>query len=39
MSRQRAESILRGLDKDEEELRRSVRQRLKGVKPRSGRRW
>jgi len=39
MSRQRAESILRGLDKDEEELRRSVRQRLKGAKPRSGKRW
>ena len=39
MSRQRAEQILRGLDKDEEELRRSVRQRLQGAKPRSGKRW
>ncbi len=39
MERQRAEEILRALDKDEEELRRSVQKRLKGERPRSGRRW
>ncbi|HPF35961.1 MAG TPA: VWA domain-containing protein [Candidatus Krumholzibacteria bacterium] len=39
MSKERAESILKGMDREEEELKRSLKQRLKGAKPRSGRRW
>ena len=31
--------ILNALDRDEEELKRSVQQRLKGGKPKSGKRW
>jgi len=39
LSRERALSILKGLDRDEEELRRSVQQRLQGEGNRSGKRW
>ncbi len=39
MSRARALEILRGLDRDEEELRRSVQRRLRGGGSTGGRRW
>jgi Ca-activated chloride channel family protein len=39
MSRQRAEEILKSLDRDEEELKRSIPKRLQGTQPRSGRKW
>ncbi len=39
MSRQRAEEILKSLDRDEEELKRSIPKRLQGTRPRSGRKW
>ncbi|MFH1842261.1 MAG: VWA domain-containing protein, partial [bacterium] len=39
MSRERALSILRALDRDEEELKRSVEKRLRGGKSKSGKQW
>ncbi|MBC8422887.1 VWA domain-containing protein [bacterium] len=39
ISRERALSILKGLDRDEEELRRSLQKRLKGQEAASGKRW
>ena len=39
LSRERALSILKGLDRDEEELRRAVQKRLQGDGNRSGKRW
>jgi len=39
MSKERALSILRALDRDEEELKRSVEKRLRGGKTKSGKRW
>ena len=39
ISRERALSILKGLDRDEEELRRSQQKRLKGQEAASGKRW
>ncbi|MBK6898278.1 MAG: VWA domain-containing protein [bacterium] len=39
LSRERALSILKGLDRDEEELRRAVQKRLQGEGNRSGKRW
>ncbi len=39
LSRERALTILKGLDRDEEELRRAVQKRLQGDGNRSGKRW
>jgi len=39
MSTERALAILRALDRDEEELKRSVEKRLKGGRAKSGKRW
>jgi len=39
LSREQAEKILKALDRDEQELKRSVQKRLKGGKPKSGKRW
>lgn len=39
LTREQAMQILKALDRDEEELRRSVQQRIKGGKPKSGKRW
>ncbi|MGD9547061.1 MAG: VWA domain-containing protein [Candidatus Krumholzibacteriia bacterium] len=39
LTKDQAMQILNALDRDEEELKRSVQQRLKGGKPRSGKRW
>ena len=39
LTREQAEQILKALDRDEEELKRSVQKRLKGGRPKSGKRW
>ncbi len=39
MDREHALQVLKALDRDEQELKRSVQKRLKGGKPRSGKRW
>ena len=39
MPLERAMQILRSLDHDEEQLKRSVEKRVQGEKPRSGKRW
>lgn len=39
LTREQAMQILNALDRDEQELRRSVQQRIKGGKPKSGKRW
>ncbi len=39
MDRERALGLLRALDRDEEQLRRSIQQRLRGEPPRSGKPW
>ncbi|MFH2053836.1 MAG: VWA domain-containing protein [bacterium] len=39
LTKDQAMQILNALDRDEEELKRSVQQRLKGGKPKSGKRW
>jgi len=39
ISKERAMSILKALDRDEEELRRSLQKRLKGQEAASGKRW
>ena len=36
---EQAAQILKALDRDEEELKRSLQQRVQGVRPRSGKRW
>ena len=37
--KEQQEQILKALDRDEEELKRSVQKRLKGGKPKSGKKW
>jgi Ca-activated chloride channel family protein len=39
MSPEEAMSLLRALDRDEEQLKHSIQQRLRGGKPKSGKRW
>lgn len=39
MTREQAEQILKALDRDEEELKKSVQRRLRGGRPQSGKRW
>ena len=39
LTQDQALQILKALDRDEEELKRSVQKRLKGGKPRSGKKW
>ena len=39
MTKEQAMQILKALDRDEEELKRSVQKRLKGGRPRSGKKW
>jgi Ca-activated chloride channel family protein len=39
MSRERALNLLRALDRDEEQMRRSVQKRLRGTGAKSGKRW
>ncbi len=39
LTREQALQILKALDRDEEELKRSVQKRLKGGKPKSGKKW
>ncbi len=39
LTKEQQEQILNALDRDEEELKRSVQKRLKGGKPKSGKRW
>ncbi len=39
LDREHALQVLKALDRDEQELKRSVQKRLKGGKPRSGKRW
>jgi len=39
LTREQAEQILKALDRDEEELKQSVQKRLKGGRPKSGKKW
>jgi len=39
LTKEQQEQILQALDRDEEELKRSVQKRLKGGKPKSGKKW
>jgi Ca-activated chloride channel family protein len=39
LTKEQAMQILKALDRDEEELKRSVQKRLKGGRPKSGKRW
>ncbi|MEN8007193.1 MAG: hypothetical protein ABFS42_09260 [Candidatus Krumholzibacteriota bacterium] len=39
LTREQALQILKALDRDEEELKKSVQKRLKGGKPKSGKKW
>ncbi len=39
LDKEHALQILKALDRDEQELKRSIQKRLKGGKPRSGKRW
>ena len=39
LTKEQQEQILKALDRDEEELKRSVQKRLKGGKPKSGKKW
>jgi Ca-activated chloride channel family protein len=39
LTKEQQEQILNALDRDEEELKRSVQKRLKGGKPKSGKKW
>ena len=39
LTKEQAMQILKALDRDEEELKRSVQKRLKGGRPKSGKKW
>ncbi len=39
MTKEQALQLLQALDKDEEELKRSVQKRLQGGRPKSGKKW